>query len=135
MSVAASEDEFAGLPEVAERLGVHRATVNDMVRDGRLPAVRSGAHWFVRREHLDAFAAAYVRPPNAPARRTPGLPPTRDKIVELLEEFGSASALELAPFLELHEGNVRKHLRLLEIARVVRRRPDGEWILFSPDEG
>jgi len=32
---------------------------------------------------------------------------------------------------KLHEGNVRKHLRLLEHGGQVRRRPDGEWELAA----
>lgn len=120
-----------GLPEAADRLGVHRATVNDMVRSGRLPARREGAHWRIDRETFEEFACAYVKPPNAPARRPRGIPSSAPALLELLREFGSASAAELAPLLNLHEGNVRKHLRLLEHGGQVRRRPDGEWELAA----
>jgi excisionase family DNA binding protein len=121
-------DRYAGLPEVAERLGVHRATVNDMVRSNRLPAIRLGARWLVDRDDLIRFAETYTRPLNAPDRKPPvTIPPTTPQILALLEEFESASAAELAPLLHLHEGNVRKHLRLLEAVGVVARRPDGEW--------
>ena len=123
------QEEHVGLPEVAERLGVHRATVNDMVRDGRLDAVREGAHWLVRRADLEAFATTYVRPSNAPTRRVSTLPSTAPEIVALLDDFGSASATELAPLIRIDEGNVRKHLRLMEVAGVVARRPDGQWSL------
>ena len=127
-------DHEVGLPAVAERLGVHRATVNDMVRSGRLPAHRSGAHWMVWPSDLEAFAATYVRPSNAPSRRPAALPETWPEIQKLLMEFESASAGELAPFLLLHEGNVRKHLRLLEVAGVVRRGADGQWRLVARPE-
>ena len=125
--------EFVGLPEAAQRLGVHRATVNDMVIEGRLHATRDGAHWRIDRQELEEFAATYVKPRNAPPTRPRGLPASTELITELLVEFESASAAELAPLLELHEGNVRKHLRLLEVAGKVRRRSDGEWELASTD--
>ncbi|HWJ62808.1 MAG TPA: helix-turn-helix domain-containing protein [Acidimicrobiales bacterium] len=124
-------DEELGLPAVADRLGVHRATVNDMVRDGRLAAHRNGAHWMVLRSDLDAFAASYVRPVNAPSRRETSIPSTWPAIRALLVDFGSASPGELAPLLELHEGNVRKHLRLLEVCGRVRRASDGQWVLVD----
>lgn len=129
MTVTEARDELVSLPEAARRLGVHRATVNDMVRDERLPAQRFGAHWQVRRSDLDRFAASYVRPPNAPKRRRPTLPESAPRIIELLGEFETASVAELTPFLGLHEGNVRKHLRLLELEGLVRRTSDGEWRL------
>lgn len=122
-------NELVGLPEVAERLGVHRATVNDMVRCGRLPAHRDGAHWLVRRADLDDFAAGYVRPNNAPSRRDRSMPTSAPRICDMLREFDSATPAELAVLLGLHEGNVRKHLRLLEVAGLVLRGPDGQWIL------
>ena len=131
MTSQIDHDDCVGLPEVAERLGVHRATVNDMVRDGRLPATRDGAHWLVRRVDLDEFASTYVRPSNAPTPRASTLPTTAPKISELLTEFGSASALELTPLLEIHEGNVRKHLRLMEAAGLVASGRDGQWHLTA----
>ena len=129
MTSQTEHDEFVGLPEVAERLGIHRATVNDMVRSGRLPATRDGAHWLVRRTDLEDFASAYVRPSNAPTPRSSTLPSTAPKILELLAEFESASVLELTPLLAIHEGNVRKHLRLMEVAGLVTPGRDAQWRL------
>jgi excisionase family DNA binding protein len=131
MTAIEIEHTTVGLPEAADRLGVHRATVNDMVRSGRLPADRDGAHWRIDREVFERFASTYVKPPNAPARRPRGVPTSAPALLELLGEFGSASAAELAPLLNLHEGNVRKHLRLLEHDGQVRRRADGEWELST----
>ncbi|MDP8931005.1 MAG: helix-turn-helix domain-containing protein [Actinomycetota bacterium] len=131
MTAIETADGTLGLPEAADRLGVHRATVNDMVRSGRLPAHRDGAHWRIDRAVFEEFASTYVKPPNAPARRPRGMPTSTPALFELLREFGSASAEELAPLLDLHDGNVRKHLRLLEHQGHVRRRPDGEWELST----
>jgi excisionase family DNA binding protein len=124
-----AETEYVSLPEAASVLGVHRATVNEMVLHGRLEAIRDGAQWRIRRADLEGFAANYVRPPNAPPRRGEALPQTSTDLVRLLTDFHSASASELAPFLDVHEGNVRKHLRLMERAGLVRREPDGQWFL------
>jgi excisionase family DNA binding protein len=126
-----AREQLVGLPEVAERLGVHRATVNDMVAAGRIVAARHGSRWMVTRVELERFASTYVRPPNAPSRRDKTLPATAPRIVELLREFSSASAIELVPFLELNEGNVRKHLRLMEYQGLVARRDDGQWELAA----
>jgi excisionase family DNA binding protein len=131
MTAIETEEATVGLPEAADRLGVHRATVNDMVRSGRLPAHREGAHWRIDRAVFEQFASSYVKPPNAPARRPRGLPTSAPRLLELLQEFGSASAAELAPLVDLHEGNVRKHLCLLELTGEIRRRPDGEWELTT----
>lgn len=127
--------DYVGLPEAAQVLGVHRATVNDMVLHGRLEAIRDGVQWLIPRANLEEFAASYVRPPNAPPRRSETLPQTSTDIVRLLADFHSASASELAPFLKVHEGNIRKHLRLMERAGVVRREADGQWFLTAKGGG
>jgi excisionase family DNA binding protein len=131
MTTIESAEATVGLPEAAELLGVHRATVNDMVRKERLPAHREGAHWRIDRRALEEFAATYVKPANAPATRDRGLPSSAPDLEALLADWGHASAGELALVLVLHEGNVRKHLRLLDAAGRVRRRPDGEWELTA----
>jgi excisionase family DNA binding protein len=125
------ERRFVGLPEVAERLGVHRATVNDMVRAGRLRAHRVGACWQVEVDDLEAFAKGYVRPSNAPNRRERALPASTGKIIALLGEFGSADAIEVSVLVGLHEGTVRKHLRLMERAGLVFPLPTGQWELAT----
>jgi excisionase family DNA binding protein len=129
MSAVITSEDTVGLPEAARRLGLHRATVNDMVRSGRLTAHREGAHWRVCVRDLEDFARGYVKPPNAPATRGSRLPASTPQLLELLREFGTASPTELAALVGLHEGNVRKHLRLLELEGLVLRRQDGEWEL------
>jgi len=41
--------------EVAELLQVHPDSVRRMMRQGRLPAVKIGWRWYVRRDVLDAM--------------------------------------------------------------------------------
>jgi len=54
-----------GLPEAAERLGVHYMTVYRYVRTGQLPAVREGAKWSV--DIADLNLAKVQRPTTSPS--------------------------------------------------------------------
>lgn len=91
-----AEVELLTLPEVAEALGVHRATVNDMVLSRRLRARRRRGYWYVARDDLEAFAATYVRPPNAPRRRTRTLVSDGGwRLLALLVEWNEATVAEL----------------------------------------
>lgn len=117
-----------GLPGAAERLGLHRATVNEMVQSGRLPATRVGAHWFITRADLEAFAASYQRPRNAP-RRIPRKPLVAPEILLTLVEWDDATVAELAVVIDMHEGNIRKHLCLAEADGLAQRDDFGRWSL------
>ncbi len=44
--------------EVAKLLGVHRATLQRMARDGQLPGVKVGKLWRFRISQLDAWIAS-----------------------------------------------------------------------------
>lgn len=122
--------DMVSLPEAAERLGVHRATVNDMVQSGRLHGRREGAHWFISRDDLDEFASTYVRPRNAPPRRKRrGLLETTQEVLDWLGELDEATVVELDQVVDLHEGNIRKHLRILEVQDFAVRSDDGSWRL------
>jgi excisionase family DNA binding protein len=122
-------DNLVPLPAAAERLGLHRATVNEMIHQGRIAAVRLGPHWYIRRSDLEAFAASYRRPPNTPyrPRRRDELAPATCKLQELLTDWGDATVAELAIAVDLHEGNIRKHLRLLEARGLAGRDEGGTW--------
>ena len=123
--------ELVGLPEAAHRLGLHRATVNDMVQAGRIPALRVGPHWFIVRQDLEAFAATYQRPRNAP-RRIPRRPQVSPEILERLEEWGDATVAELAAVIDMHEGNIRKHLCIAEAQGLAVRDEYSRWRLAGP---
>jgi excisionase family DNA binding protein len=47
-----------GLQDVADLLGVHYNTVKKMAQDGRLPAVKVGRAWKVKRETVRAMLEA-----------------------------------------------------------------------------
>jgi excisionase family DNA binding protein len=55
------------LNDAAEELGVHYMTVYRYVRLGRLPAVKHGTQWHIRRSDLDAFRDGEEATPGEPA--------------------------------------------------------------------
>lgn len=58
----AHEDELLGVPEVAGYLGVGQVTVYRWCRDGRLPCVKVGRKWRVRRGAISDFLRRGERP-------------------------------------------------------------------------
>jgi excisionase family DNA binding protein len=121
------------LLEVAKLLDVHRATANEMVRDGRLIGHRVGPHWFVERQELLRFAETYKRPKNAPKRANAGEAATRwtRLILERLADWHDATPDELFRVIDLHPGNVRKYLCLAEKDGLVERDDFGRWRLTA----
>jgi excisionase family DNA binding protein len=136
MTVTTSEhpmpaDEWVGLPAAGEFLGLHRATVNEMVRQRRIPARREGAHWLIRRDDLLAFKQNYRRPRNAPRRhiRRDSLPETAADVAVRLADWGDATVPELAEVLNVHHGNIRKNLSILQTRALAEPTPSGSWRL------
>lgn len=103
------------LREVAAELGVTRAAVNFMVRDGRLSGERWGAPWYVCREVLDAFRQGYRPAPSAGKKLGPraGEPTMIEVVRSLLEDWGEARVDELSEVVKRDPGNVRKYLAIL----------------------
>ena len=54
------EDPFVTVPQIAAELGVHDVTVRTWIRSGRLPAIRAGRTYRVRRSHLDHMLRVVV---------------------------------------------------------------------------
>lgn len=124
------EGRHLSLPEAARRLGLHRATVNEMVQDGRIPAERNGPHWYVDEVDLDAFAATYTRPPGSPRRRVGAVEPSGDLLARLAD-WEEASVRELAAVINMHEGNIRKHLCIAEAQGLAERDEYAQWRLTA----
>lgn len=78
-SASSSEDSVLGLPEVAERLGVHYMTAYRYVRTGRLPAALENGVWQVEAADLRRFAAQ----PRASNRKVGG---SRSRAASMLED-------------------------------------------------
>jgi capsular exopolysaccharide synthesis family protein len=53
-----ASEEFLDTRDVAQFLGVSEATASRWCQSGRLPAVKSGRHWRVKRQDLNRFAQA-----------------------------------------------------------------------------
>ena len=51
--------EEATVPEAAAFLNVKQETVRRNIRERRLPAIKRGIQWFIRREELISFASSY----------------------------------------------------------------------------
>ena len=49
------DKDLLGVEDVAELMGVGKATIWRWCREGRLPCLKVGKHWFVRREALENF--------------------------------------------------------------------------------
>lgn len=49
------EKDLLGVEDVAELMGVGKATIWRWCREGRLPCLKVGKHWFVRRQALENF--------------------------------------------------------------------------------
>jgi excisionase family DNA binding protein len=57
--VAISQDRLTlTVEEAAQVLGVGRTVAYRLVREGRIPAIRLGAKWFVPKAALEAFLAS-----------------------------------------------------------------------------
>ena len=64
-----------------KRLGLHRATVNEMVHDGRLAVRREGPWWTVSERDFERLARTYRRPPNAGRNERHPVPSHRRKFL------------------------------------------------------
>ena len=53
--------------------------------------------------------------------------------MQLLSDWGSASAEELAQVMQLHPGNARKYLAILAAEGRAQRQSDGQWVLTTAE--
>lgn len=49
------EKDLLGVEDIAELMGLGKATIWRWCREGRLPCLKIGKHWFARREALESF--------------------------------------------------------------------------------
>jgi excisionase family DNA binding protein len=58
-------ENYAGVPEVADRLKIHEESVRRLIRQGKLPAIKFGNKWLVEKAILEQYASRYdPRPGN-----------------------------------------------------------------------
>ena len=66
-----SPDDLLSTPEVGVELGIGVARVNVLINEGRLPAIRIGKVWAIRRADLDLVRN---RPPGRPRTKPDAKP-------------------------------------------------------------
>jgi excisionase family DNA binding protein len=58
-------ESYAGVNEVASRLGIHPESVRRLIRQGKLPAIKFGNKWLIDKATLEQYASHYdPRPGN-----------------------------------------------------------------------
>ena len=58
-------ESYAGVSEVASRLGIHPESVRRLIRQGKLPAIKFGNKWLIDKATLEQYASHYdPRPGN-----------------------------------------------------------------------
>ena len=50
---------YVSVRQAARHIGIHEESLRRLLRLGSPPAVKIGTQWFIRKEHLDLFAATY----------------------------------------------------------------------------
>ena len=96
---------------------------------GTLPGRKdSDGFWRVELSDLLAWSAS-----SAKGRGNPLPTPRTEEVVQLLTDWGSASAEEIAMVLHLHVGNARKYLAILAAQGRAERQSDGQWTLTAAE--
>jgi hypothetical protein len=112
--------------EAGRLIGRTGNAVRKAVAAGHLQGLWDRDHWLVSESAVIAWAA------RTPPGHGPRLPvPRTEDVVRVLEEYGSASADEVAALLQVHPGNARKYLAMLGLQGRACRRDDGQWVLVS----
>lgn len=125
MQLVTLEEELLSTTEAAALTGRNMSVIRHAIWAGRLPAAgrTSLGRPLVRRDDLLAWDKRALRKPQKKGKE-PWL-----KTAKALGVLGSATAGELAGYLSIHPGNVRKHLLILEAQEQVQRGKDGQWSL------
>jgi excisionase family DNA binding protein len=96
--VAASEEQFLSLEDVAARLQVSDQTVRRWIKSGKLTAYKPGLEYRIRATDLEEFLRAREVRPKAP-RRSPSEPSFNDV---LAEERRTSEYQRWAKFADFH---------------------------------
>ena len=131
-----SEDAMLTTREAGRLVGRSDGAVRKALMRGRLAGQRyrdqrdHRDYWLVRAGDVLSWAE------NNPKGHGPILPlPRTEEVAELLRDYGSASAEEVARLLQVHIGNARKYLAILGTQGRAKRGPDGQWVLVTDAEG
>jgi Helix-turn-helix domain len=113
--------ELLTTAEAAELVQRAERSIRDAIAKQVLVGENKHGRWLIRREDLLAWDQKTGR-----RRRHRSSP--WDVSAELLTEYGSLSATELAHLMGIHSGNARKYLAILAKQGRARRLPDGQWV-------
>ena len=128
MQLGCSKEKLLNTTEAAAITARHMGTTRTAILQGQLPVAdrTSLGRPLIRRSDLLAWDKRALR-----RRRQKEKKPWL-KAAKALGVLGSATAEELAGYLSIHPGNVRKHLLILEAQGQVQRGKDGQWSLTRP---
>ena len=90
--------------EAGRLVGRSGTAVREACVNGRLPGRKDYQGFW----HVDLLMSLAWAARTPPGRRYPLPRPRTDEVVELLSDWGSASAEELARVMRFHPGNARK---------------------------
>ena len=119
-----SDDTMLTTTQAGKLVGRTGDAVRMAILTGALPGHRQRDYWLVRAGDVLAWGA---RARKLHWRKLPA--PRTDEVLALLDEYGSASAEEIAKLLQVHVGNARKYLAILGLEGRAERNPDGQWVL------
>jgi len=122
-------DRLLTTTEAGHLVGRSDSAVRGAVRSGLLKAVWDHNRWLVSAAAVMTWASTHKANPWPRTAK-----PRTDEVVELLSDYGSASAEEVAGILGVHPGNARKYLALLARAGRAQRLEDGQWVLIGAEE-
>jgi DNA-directed RNA polymerase specialized sigma24 family protein len=124
--VAHLVDEVITTTEAAKLTGRTVGAVRQAARRGVLPSVGKNPDGFhqLRRSDVLVWDRTHRRQ-TMPTRRP------WERTAQAVAELEVATTDELAAYVGLHVGNVRKHLLILRAQGRAERRDDGQWVLTA----
>ena len=122
MSLAQSSEgpDYYSTSQVGSMLGVDQRTVREWIMRRQLTATRFDGHWQIAPSDLEKFRT-HTRLPARKRKSSSTLPLADLSILRTLAQWDDAISREIAQVHQIVEGNVRKHLCLLEAQGFARR--------------
>ncbi len=117
-----ADGEFVSLSQAARALGVRRETANRWQREGRLPAVKKGLRWWVRRQELQLLLDDMT--PGGRGLSAPRPTPSPPAVADNGHETFWIPLAEAAKQLGLDEESLRARCEAGQVPAVQR---NGRW--------
>jgi hypothetical protein len=124
-----SEHDVLTTTEAGRLVGRSGTAVREACVRGQLPAQKDhDGFWHIRASDVLSWDARTPRGRGVPLPR-----PRTEEVVQLLADWGSGSAEEVATVMCLHVGNARKYLAMLAAQGRAKRLNDGQWVLVGAE--